>query len=90
VDRTLETLRGSSATGLPKGLSPATYALVCTVLRETTELLSATEVAEATGLSRISARRYLEFLHHQGLAELSPRYGTTGRPENRYRWVDPG
>jgi len=90
VDRTLETLRGSSATGLPKGLSPATYALVCKVLREAPELLSATEVAEATGLSRISARRYLEYLHRQGLAELSPRYGTTGRPENRYRWSDPG
>jgi response regulator of citrate/malate metabolism len=88
LDRTLGTLRGSANTGIPKGLSPTTHELVVRVLREATDTLSANEVADATGLSRVSARRYLEHLHAQGLAELSQRYGGTGRPEHRYRWAD--
>ncbi|GAA4720030.1 Response regulator of citrate/malate metabolism [Promicromonospora umidemergens] len=46
---------------------------------------SAVEVAEAVGMSRVSARRYLEHLVAEGHARVSPRYGATGRPENRYR-----
>ncbi|HVV18258.1 MAG TPA: response regulator [Pseudonocardiaceae bacterium] len=88
LDRTLGTLRGSTSTGIPKGLSPTTHELVVRVLRDARDTLSANEVADATGLSRVSARRYLEHLHAQGLAELSQRYGSTGRPEHRYRWAD--
>lgn len=87
LDRTLGTLRGSASTGIPKGLSPTTHELVVRVLRDAADTLSAIEVADATGLSRVSARRYLEHLHEQGLAELSQRYGGGGRPEHRYRWV---
>ena len=47
--------------------------------------LSATECAEATGLSRSSTRRYLEHLVSVGPAEMRPRYGAAGRPERRYR-----
>ncbi|MFI6427214.1 response regulator [Promicromonospora sp. NPDC050880] len=46
---------------------------------------SAAEVAEAVGMSRVSARRYLEHLVTEGRAQVTPRYGATGRPENRYR-----
>jgi len=46
---------------------------------------SAAEVAEAVGMSRVSARRYLEHLVAEGHAQVTPRYGATGRPENRYR-----
>ncbi|NUP03534.1 MAG: response regulator [Nonomuraea sp.] len=71
---------------MPKGLSPATCALVAETLREAGRDLSAAETAELTGLSRVSARRYLEHLCASGRAELHPRYGTAGRPEHRYRW----
>jgi response regulator of citrate/malate metabolism len=40
--------------------------------------LSATECAERTGLSRVSARRYLEHFSRTGGAEVSARYGGTG------------
>ncbi|WP_171055329.1 MULTISPECIES: response regulator [unclassified Nonomuraea] len=72
---------------MPKGLSPATCALVADSLREAGRDLSATEAAQLTGLSRVSARRYLEYLCAAGQAELRPRYGTAGRPEHRYRWL---
>ncbi|UXI83259.1 two-component system response regulator, partial [Streptomyces vinaceusdrappus] len=44
-------------------------------------------VAEAVGISRITARRYLEHLVEAGRAGRSPLYGQVGRPELVYRWV---
>ena len=46
---------------------------------------TATEVAEALGTSRVTARRYLEYLVEAGLAGREPRYGGTGRPQLEYR-----
>jgi response regulator of citrate/malate metabolism len=87
VDELLGALRGSSPARLPKGLSRSTCDLVAAVLRESGSELGATEVADAAGISRVAARRYLEYLTNQGLATLSMRYGTRGRPEHRYRWA---
>jgi response regulator of citrate/malate metabolism len=72
---------------LPKGLSVATCTLVADALKKNGGDLSAAETAALTGLSRVSARRYLEYLCASGQAELRPRYGTAGRPEHRYRWT---
>jgi response regulator of citrate/malate metabolism len=86
VDRALEALRGSPVSALPKGLSPVTYDLIVRALRDGGGPLSAVEVAGATGVSRVSARRYLDHLHQKGLVTLTSRYGSTGRPEHRYQW----
>ncbi len=72
---------------LPKGLAAHTAELVERVLRIHPAGLSATECAEAGSLSRVSARRYLEYFADTGRAEVTLRYGGTGRPERRYRWV---
>lgn len=69
---------------LPKGLSPETAGLVLAALR-TGEELSAAEAAEQVGLSRVSARRYLEHFVGTGAAEVRLQYGSAGRPERRYR-----
>jgi response regulator of citrate/malate metabolism len=86
VDRALETLRGSPSGALPKGLSLTTHDLIVRTLRDTTGPVSAAEMAAATGVSRVSARRYLDHLHQKGLVTLTSRYGSTGRPEHRYQW----
>ncbi|MER8072523.1 response regulator [Streptomyces sp. NPDC094034] len=78
--------RPPGSRGLPKGLAPHTADLVERVLREHEDGLSATECAEAGALSRVSARRYLEYFATTGRAEITLRYGGTGRPERRYRW----
>lgn len=79
-------LTGGVEGPLPKGLSPETSLLVQRVLREAgPDGLSASECAERTGLSRVSARRYLEHFSRVGTAEVSARYGGTGRPERRFR-----
>ncbi|MFE0738074.1 response regulator [Streptomyces sp. NPDC058855] len=70
---------------LPKGLAAHTAELVDGILRAHPEGLSATECAVAGSLSRVSARRYLEYFAETGRVEVSLRYGGTGRPERRYR-----
>ncbi|MGX1881873.1 response regulator [Streptomyces sp. NPDC055287] len=72
---------------LPKGLAAHTAELVERTLREHPGGLSATECAASGSLSRVSARRYLEYFADTGRAEVTLRYGGTGRPERRYRWV---
>jgi response regulator of citrate/malate metabolism len=47
--------------------------------------LSASEVAELTGMSRATAHRYLTHLHELGRAGIRLRYGASDRPEHRYR-----
>jgi len=86
IDRVLA--RSGAATGvLPKGLSPETVSLVGEALRQTAGTLSASEAADLVGISRVSARRYLEYFVSTGQAEVTLKYGTTGRPERRYRTV---
>ena len=50
---------------------------------------SAAELAGVLGMSRVTTRRYLEYLVDAGLARRQARYGGTGRPELEYRWVLP-
>lgn len=71
---------------LPKGLSRPTLDAVIDALKSTPEDVSAAGMALRLGLSRVSARRYLEYLVIHGFARLTPRYGAAGRPENRYLW----
>jgi two-component system CitB family response regulator len=87
VDRLLSAPRlVASSENLPKGLSRHTLSIVADVLRDAGDDLSAGEAAERCGLSRVSCRRYLEQLAAMGLAEVKPRYGSAGRPENGYGW----
>ena len=81
---TIDRAFGSSATApvLPKGLSAETADKVLEALRSGE--VSAAEAGEAVGLSRVSARRYLEHFVATGQAQVRLRYGSAGRPERRY------
>lgn len=69
---------------LPKGLSAETGHLVLDAVRTRGEL-SAAECGDLVGLSRVSARRYLEHYLGEGALEMRLQYGRAGRPERRYR-----
>ncbi|GAA3647130.1 response regulator [Nocardioides ginsengisoli] len=85
IDRAFGTGRSADLpTALPKGLSSETADLVLEAARRAGEI-SASEAAEEVGLSRVTARRYLEHFVDAGVAEVRLRYGGTGRPERRYR-----
>lgn len=85
VDRVFGMSRSSEAS-LPKGFSAETLRLVEAGLRESDADLSAAEMAAHLGVSRVSARRYLEHLVGTNKAEVRLRYGEVGRPERRYAW----
>ncbi|OLB65244.1 MAG: two-component system response regulator [Actinobacteria bacterium 13_2_20CM_2_72_6] len=86
VDALLGLLRGPSLPTRPaKGHSAPTLALVREAIRVAGRDLSAAEVAELVGISRPTAQRYLSYLVEHGVVHLQLRYGSTGRPEHRYR-----
>jgi response regulator of citrate/malate metabolism len=88
VDRALGLLRTTpqSQTTLPKGMSGDTLRDVTAVVQAAVGARSATEVAEVVGASRVTARRYLEYLAAEGLLRRGVRYGGSGRPEVEYEW----
>ncbi|MFE3641969.1 response regulator [Streptomyces sp. NPDC059169] len=90
VDRALATLRAPQPAALPKGLSAPTLEAVSRSLRDAPGGLTATGAGNAVGISRITARRYLEHLVTAGRAARSPQYGQVGRPELQYRWIPSG
>ncbi|UXA11356.1 response regulator [Mycobacterium sp. SMC-8] len=73
----------AAAKALPKGLGAETGEMVLTAVRDAGEV-SAAECADLVGISRVSARRYLEHYLGTGVLELRLQYGV-GRPERRYR-----
>ena len=87
VDHLFSLLRVDGRARLPKGISAPTLGLVVAAVRESTIEVSAVDVAERAGISRGTARRYLEYLESLGSVELTLRYGATGRPEHLYRWA---
>lgn len=89
VDQALASLRAPTpaALALPKGLAPETLAAIVGLLQSAPDSVSAQEVTAALGVSRVTARRYLEYLAERGSVRRTPRYGTPGRPENEYSWI---
>ncbi|MGN0837653.1 MAG: response regulator [Pyramidobacter sp.] len=70
---------------LPKGLNPQTLQQVRKLLSRAPSPLSSIETAQALKISRITARRYLEYLVAAGEAVLELEYQKVGRPTNRYK-----
>lgn len=87
VDGLLATLRGQDPARLPKGKSQESLAAVADLIRGAGSGCSAAEIAEALHASRVTARRYLEYLAERGVVARHLRYGGAGRPEVEYRWV---
>ncbi|MDR3601692.1 MAG: cache domain-containing protein [Desulfosporosinus sp.] len=76
----LDTAESIGEGGLPKGLNQATLGQIVHFLQATRRPLSAEEVAEGVKLTRVTVRRYLEFLEECGVLKSEQKYGTVGRP----------
>lgn len=86
IDTALSALRtAGAAQELPKGLIRQTLEQIGGHLAASGRAYSATELAERLGISRVTARRYLEHLAQTGQVLKQPRHGTRGRPEYEYR-----
>jgi len=87
IDRAVRLLHDGDRPAAPKGQSPVTVRLVADALRAAGEPRSAAAVAAELGIARATAQRYLAALAQDGVATMTLRYGTTGRPEHLYTWT---
>lgn len=72
---------------IPKGLNHHTLDLVTGFLRDHPgEQFSADDLATRVGISRATARRYLEYLLERRMITQSVTYGGVGRPVNLFSW----
>lgn len=73
-----------SEDSLPKGIDPITTDKVLRSLQTATNGVTAEKLGSTIGVSRSTARRYLEYLVTEKKAHAELIYGSIGRPERRY------
>ena len=73
---------------IPKNLSTHTMNLIVQYLVAQTAGLSADEIAAGVGLSRVTVRRYMEYLLEQGKVVKVMDYLTLGRPLHRFKLLE--
>jgi len=70
---------------LPKGVDQLTLnKIIQVILNMDSQGVSAENLGVGLGISRSTARRYLEFLVSSGVVKPTLEYGTVGRPERIY------
>lgn len=78
----------NNKTTTPKGLDDITLEKVINVIESSNKALSSTEVGIIMSVSRITARKYLEYLVDTKHIEIQLKYGNTGRPTRQYKKKD--
>lgn len=69
-----------------KGFNPHTYKKILESIEEMRgETFTASQIAKKIGVSRITARRYLDYLERKQKVVVEPEYGNIGRPKNKYK-----
>lgn len=85
VDRILQTLHRGRIVLPEKGIDPLTLERLRDLVRGLGRPMPADQLARRAGVSRTTARRYLEYLVCQGEVAVELVYGSVGRPERNYR-----
>ena len=88
IDRILAAVRATGSADLPKGMNKDSLRAVAAIVQDAADGsgVSAAEVAATLGTSRVTARKYLEYLVALELVSRRPRYAGAHRPEVEYRW----
>lgn len=71
---------------LPKGLNRVTLKWMCKFIEENDDGVTVSQVAEGASLSKVTIRRYFDYLEQCGLVEMEQRYGLVGSPLRIY-WL---
>ena len=75
----------STVLELPKGLTIRTFStIVKQIIKRQRGPFSAADLAEETGISRVSVRKYLNHLVEKDMLSVDIVYQETGRPLNRF------
>lgn len=72
---------------LPKGLNDVTLQQILVFLKNRQGNLSVSEIAEDVKLTKVTVRRYLEFLEKCGKVKVEMQYGPIGRPLKLYTFL---
>ncbi len=75
---------------LEKGMSEKTYNAILNAIKAMDAPVTAEELGDKLGISRVSVRRYLEFMEDKGILEMKPIYGKKGRPQHLFKYVKEG
>jgi response regulator of citrate/malate metabolism len=70
---------------LIKGLSSHTYEQINSFINSKRSLFTADELADETGMARVTVRRYLDYMAKENKLELQIEYGKIGRPTHFYK-----
>ena len=88
LDQTIIRREEQVAVSLPKGLDKNTLATVWQCICQLEGMFTTEEVASKVGISRVSIRKYLEFLKSLHLLKLDLHRGSVGRPVYKYLCLD--
>ncbi|WP_240322655.1 response regulator [Austwickia chelonae] len=86
VDQMLAGLHQRREPSLPKGLAEDIWGQVVQLVQASGQGCTAADTAQTLGVSRVTARRYLEHLADSGLADRRTRPAGAGRPSIEYHW----
>ncbi len=75
------------ASVLPKGVSKITLKRILKATMEQNYYFSTEDIAKEVKLSRISTKKYLQFLHSLGYLKTEMKYSAVGRPTTVFRLV---
>lgn len=78
-----------NAVALPKGIDAVTLKRVREVIDGLERDFSVKDIVPLAGISRVSLKKYLEYLEGAGLVRADLVYMPVGRPVTMYRRVDP-
>lgn len=88
LDKLIAPATQRTGTGTDKGIHPITLELICSFLREhTSEKLSIEDIAKNVSLSRVTLRRYMNYLIDKNQVIGGVDYSTGGRPSAVYTYI---
>ena len=88
IDQLLRKTKDNPRRQTPKGIDATTLASMKKVLLdESLGKFSANDIGERINVSRVTARRYLEFLESEGMIRMVMNYNTGGRPRRLYQVI---
>ena len=87
LDRRIFIKKPERGAGRPKGIDAQTLETVVSVLKEQPGLFSLKDIERLAGISRISLKKYFDYLAETGRLGSSKGYGGQGRPVTLYNWL---
>lgn len=73
---------------VPKNFNVQTLSTILNYMAAQTTYQSAEEIAAGVGISRVTARRYLEYLVEKGQVQRVMEYLSVGRPVHRFKFIE--